>query len=72
MSTEQLAHRRGVLTIVALAVLTLIEFAIAVGLDSMQLIMTLLSIIALVKAVAIFGVFMHIAKLWRGEGEAGA
>jgi heme/copper-type cytochrome/quinol oxidase subunit 4 len=69
MGAEQLAQRRGFVTIVALAVLTVIEFIVAVGLDSTQLIVVLLSIIALAKAVAIFWVFMHIAKLWRGEEE---
>lgn len=69
MSAEQIAQRRGLVTIIALAVLTLFEFIVAVGLDSTQVIVVLLSVVAVAKAIAIFWVFMQLPKLWRGEGE---
>jgi len=67
--SEGLEQRRGLITIIVLAVLTAIEYVIAVGLDSMNVIVTLLSIIALAKAIAIAQYFMHFSMLWRGEEE---
>jgi heme/copper-type cytochrome/quinol oxidase subunit 4 len=49
-------------------VLTIAEYFIAVGLDSASTLVLLLSIVALIKAVVILEYFMHLSKLWRGEG----
>lgn len=57
------AYRLGVITLVILAVLTIVEYFIAVYMGSL----VLLFIIALVKAAVIVQNFMHIARLWREE-----
>lgn len=67
--TEQLEQRRGLVAIIVLAVLTAIEYVIAVGIDGTAVVVTLLSIIAIAKAVIILEYFMHLSKLWRGEGD---
>jgi hypothetical protein len=66
---EAIAQRRGLVTIVLLAVLTGIEYVAAVEIDSTPVVVTLLSIAAVAKAAVIIWVFMHLPKLWRGEGE---
>ena len=67
--TEALEQQRGLVAIVVLAVLTVVEYLIAVGLDSTTVIITLLSIIAIAKALVILEYFMHLSKVWRGEGD---
>lgn len=57
------AYRLGVITLLILAVLTIVEFFIAVALESI----VLLFIVALVKAAIIVQNFMHITRLWREE-----
>jgi cytochrome c oxidase subunit 4 len=57
------AYRLGVISLVILAVLTIVEYFIAVYMGSL----VLLFIIALVKAAVIVQNFMHIARLWREE-----
>lgn len=57
------AYRLGVVTLLILAVLTAVEFFVAVYLGSA----VLLLIIALIKAVVVINNFMHIARLWREE-----
>lgn len=57
------AYRLGLITLVILAVLTIVEYVVAVYLGSL----VLLFIIALVKAAVIVQNFMHIARLWREE-----
>ena len=57
------AYRLGLITLGILAVLTIIEFIVAIYLNSL----VLLFIIALVKAAVIVQNFMHIARLWREE-----
>ena len=57
------AYRLGLITLVILAVMTLVEFFVAVYMGSL----VLLFIIALVKAAIIVQNFMHIARLWREE-----
>lgn len=57
------AYRLGVITLLILAVLTVVEFFVAVYMSSL----VLLFIIALVKAAIIVQNFMHIARLWREE-----
>ena len=66
-SAESRAQRRGLLTIVVLAVLTLVEFWAAVGIDSTEVVVVLLSVMALAKAAAIVWYFMHLPIVWRGE-----
>ena len=58
------AYRLGIITVSILAVLTILEYWISVGLTSSS---TLLFIIALMKAGVIVQNFMHIARLWREE-----
>ncbi len=58
------ALRRGTWTFLALMVLTVIEFFVAVALGAS---MITLFLISLVKAALIVWVFMHISRLWREE-----
>lgn len=57
------AYRLGLITLAILVVLTIVEYIVAVYLNSL----VLLFIIALVKAAIIVQNFMHIARLWREE-----
>ncbi len=57
------AYRLGLITLLILAVLTAVEFFVAVYMSSL----VLLFIIALVKAAVIVQNFMHISRLWREE-----
>lgn len=57
------AYRMGLLALIGLAVLTAIEFVIAIYTGSL----VLLFLIALVKAAVIIVVFMHITRLWQEE-----
>lgn len=57
------AYRLGMVTLIILAVLTAVEYIVAVYMGSL----ILLFIIALVKAAVIIQNFMHIARLWREE-----
>jgi len=65
--TEQLEQRRGLVAIIVLAVLTAIEYVIAIGIDGTSLVVTLLAVIGVAKAVIILEYFMHLSKLWHGE-----
>ena len=65
--TESADQRRGLNMFVVLAVLTIVEYAVAVSLDSVPLLVTLLTAAAIAKCVAIAVTFMHITRLWRGE-----
>jgi heme/copper-type cytochrome/quinol oxidase subunit 4 len=67
--TELQEQNRGLIAIAVLAVLTVIEYVAAVGIDSTTVVVTLLAVIGVVKALVIMEYFMHISKLWRGEGE---
>ena len=57
------AYRLGIITLVILAVLTVVEFFVSIYLGSL----VLLFITAVVKAAIILQNFMHIARLWREE-----
>ncbi|MFQ5872568.1 MAG: cytochrome C oxidase subunit IV family protein [Dehalococcoidia bacterium] len=59
------ALRLGLLVLIALAVLTVIEYAVGVALDDGNV--PYLVIIALLKAGLIVYYFMHIYQLWRQE-----
>jgi len=60
-------QRRGLVAIVVLAVLTAVEYAIAIGIEPMNVVVTLLAVIGIAKAVVILEYFMHLSRLWRGE-----
>jgi caa(3)-type oxidase subunit IV len=57
-------YRRNIYVFIALAILTLVEFYIALNLENPAV---PLFIIALVKAGLIVQFFMHIYRLWREE-----
>ncbi|NJN83585.1 MAG: cytochrome C oxidase subunit IV family protein [Caldilineaceae bacterium] len=59
------AYRTSATVALILAVLTVIEYFIAINMDSAVLLM----LIALLKAVAVMNYFMHISRLWTQEGE---
>lgn len=66
METRKAARLRlGWIVITALAVLTALEYWIAISIHSTAL--PYLAMIALVKAGLIIQYFMHVAQLWRGE-----
>jgi hypothetical protein len=65
--TESADQRRGMNVFLVLAVLTVVEYVVAVSLDSVPLLVTLLTAAALGKCWAIAVYFMHITRLWRGE-----
>jgi heme/copper-type cytochrome/quinol oxidase subunit 4 len=67
--TEAQEQSRGLTAIIVLAVLTVVEYVIAVGIDSMAVVVTALAVIGIAKALVILEYFMHVSKLWRGEGE---
>lgn len=58
------AIRTGWMVFVALAVLTIIEYVVAVSLDAN---VPVVAVIALAKAGFIVYYFMHVARAWRGE-----
>lgn len=60
---KKAAMRRGNIVLLILALLTIVEFAIALYMDST----VLLLIMALLKAAVVVWVFMHVYRLWRGE-----
>jgi len=57
------ALRQGNIVIGVLAILTIVEFFIAIELDSV----VLLFIVALIKAALVVQFFMHVYRLWREE-----
>lgn len=60
---KKAAMRRGNMVLFILALLTIVEFAIALYLESA----VLLLLVALLKAAVVAWVFMHIYRLWRVE-----
>ncbi|MDO9445370.1 MAG: cytochrome C oxidase subunit IV family protein [Dehalococcoidia bacterium] len=64
---EAVQQRRGLMVFIALAVLTVIEYFVAVSLTSTPLLVTLLAVAAGAKCWAITVYFMHVTRLWRGE-----
>jgi heme/copper-type cytochrome/quinol oxidase subunit 4 len=61
--TEAAQQRRGFLTLGALAVLTVIEFAVAALPNALPW----LTAVAVIKAGAILQYFMHFSALWSEE-----
>ena len=67
---EAPAQARGMQVILLLAVLTLVEYGVALALRSSSVaLVVLLTPIALVKAWVIAMYFMHVTRVWRGEEE---
>lgn len=64
---EAVTQRRGLIVILALAVLTVLEYLVAVGLSSSAVLVALLAVAAATKCWAITVYFMHVTRLWRGE-----
>lgn len=64
---EAAQQRRGLMVFLALAVLTVVEYIVAVSLSSTPLLVTLLALAAGAKCWAITVYFMHVSRLWRGE-----
>ena len=64
MKDKKATYRQILIVIIVLAVLTAIEFAVALSLDNATV---PLFIIAVVKAGLVVQFFMHIYRLWRGE-----
>lgn len=67
--TEASAQSRGLVVIGALAVLTVIEFIIAVAMDGGNVLAALLGVVALIKAILIIQYFMHFHQLWQSIAE---
>jgi caa(3)-type oxidase subunit IV len=61
---KKATYRQILIVIIVLAVLTAIEFTVALSLDNATV---SLFIIAVVKAGLVVQFFMHIYRLWRGE-----
>lgn len=61
---EKSEYRRNIYIIITLAVLTLVEFFLAINLENPAV---PLFIIALIKAGLVAQFFMHIYRLWREE-----
>jgi hypothetical protein len=66
LASRKAAYRRGILVFVGLAVLTVLEFAVAFAAGGSPV---FLFIIVLAKAGLILQYYMHMGKLW-GEEEA--
>ncbi len=58
------AVRKGVIIAVVLAVLTLIEFVVGLVLPNPWILLTL----ALLKALIVIQFFMHVSRVFAGEG----
>jgi len=67
-SLERAEQGRGLRVIGVLAVLTAVEFAVAVAIADVLVLLSLLVPIAVAKGWLIVTEFMHVARLWRGEG----
>lgn len=68
-SAEATVQARGAMAMVVLAVLTIVEFIVAINIDSTTLVVVLLVVMAVAKAWIIVRTFMHVTKLWQGEGD---
>lgn len=64
MSLMSRAARTGWMIFVILAVLTVVEYFIATGVEKN---IPVIAVIAVIKAVLIINYFMHISAAWRGE-----
>lgn len=57
-------YREGIVVAIALAVLTLLEYFVAITINWASLLM----ILAILKAALVVYYFMHISALWSDEG----
>jgi heme/copper-type cytochrome/quinol oxidase subunit 4 len=57
-------YRLGILILIVLAILTGVEYAVALTIDST----VILFLIAMLKGALVLYYFMHIASLWSEEG----
>ncbi len=64
---ERRENNRGLFIITLLAVLTILEFVVAIVIDDSLGLILGLTPFALAKAWLILHYFMHVYKLWRGE-----
>ena len=60
-------QRTGLNVFLALALLTAIEYGVAVAVNSIGVLVVLLMVAAIAKCWAIAVYFMHVQRLWRGE-----
>lgn len=65
---ESREQMRGLQVIAILAALTIGEYFVAIGIDSSRVVVGLLAGVAVVKAWLIVTYFMHVYRLWQGEG----
>ena len=63
---KQQAYRQGVYVALVLAVLTIAEAYLAIGLEYSS--SSLFLIISLIKSALVVNYFMHVYRLWREEG----
>ena len=69
--SEAVEQGRGLRVILILAVLTVLEYLAAVALRGSSVgLLAVLAPIGVVKAWFIVMYFMHLGKVWNGEGEA--
>lgn len=66
--TEAREQLRGLQVMAILAALTVGEYILAISIDSSRVLVALLAGVAVVKAWLIATYFMHVYRLWRGEG----
>lgn len=69
-STQKKQMGRGLKVIIALAVLTMLEYIVAVSLPKEYGANLLLVVIAIIKAWFVLDYFMHIFNAWRRSGES--
>ncbi len=67
-ANEAKAQGTGLRIIAILAVLTLVEYFIAIGIPKGAMLVTLLSVAAVAKTWLILQYFMHLPKLWNPDG----
>ncbi|MGE0228809.1 MAG: cytochrome C oxidase subunit IV family protein [Dehalococcoidia bacterium] len=66
-ASEAADQKRGLTVIVALAVMTVVEYIFAIALDSPAALVVILFSVAVVKAWLIVMYFMHLPLVWQGE-----
>lgn len=64
---ERHEQNRGLVVVALLAILTVLEFVVAIVIDSTEGLIAGLTPFALVKAGMIVWYFMHVYRVWRGE-----
>jgi len=67
-SAEWIDQRRGLIVIAILAVLTIVEYVLAISIDDTAWLIGTLTPFALAKAFLILWYFMHVPLIWLGEG----